>query len=225
MHTNLAADIVALDAQAVHASLDLVALVTAADLARPTPCADWTLQGLLRHMAAQHYGFAAASGGDGDLARWRVRALGDDPVAAYRAAAECVLAAFAADGVLDRDFPLPEFKNGPTYPARQAISFHFIDYVVHSWDVARALDLRVRLDPALLDVALRVAEAVPGGDARLEPGAAFAPGRAWSGGSRLDQVVAVLGRSPDWQPPGAVGLPLQAGISHIPDSAGEVDLG
>lgn len=68
--------------------MDLVTQATAANLARPIPCADWTLHGLLRHMATQHYGFAAASGGDGDLARWRMRALGEDPAAAYRAAAE-----------------------------------------------------------------------------------------------------------------------------------------
>ncbi len=204
MHINFQTDMVALDAQAVRASVDLVAQATAADLARPTPCADWTLHGLLSHMTAQHYGFAAASEGDGDLARWRVQPLGEDPAAAYRAAAECVLAAFAADGLLDRDFPLPEFKRGLMYPARQAISFHFIDYVAHSWDLSRTLDLAVCLDPALLDVAVSVAESVPGGDARLEPGAAFAPEVAWSGGSRLDQIAAILGRSPDWQRPRAL---------------------
>ena len=88
MHTDLAAGIVALDAQAVTESVRLVERATAADLARPTPCADWTLHGLLRHMATQHYGFAAAAAGDGDLAQWRLRPLGDDPVAAYRTAAE-----------------------------------------------------------------------------------------------------------------------------------------
>ena len=193
----------ALDAQAVSESVRLVAQATAADMARPTPCSDWTLHGLLRHMATQHYGFAAASAGDGDMARWQLRPLGDDPVGAYRAAAECVLAAFAADGVLDREFPLPEFKRGLMFPGPQAVSFHFIDYVVHSWDVARTLGLPVRFDPALLDVALTVARAVPRGNSRLEPGAAFAPGVAWSGGSRLDQIVAILGRSPDWRPPSA----------------------
>jgi uncharacterized protein (TIGR03086 family) len=195
------ADIVAADAQAVRASIDLVTWATAADLARPTPCADWTLHGLLRHMIAQHYGFAAASGGDGDLTRWQLPPLGEDPAAAYRAAAECALAAFAADGVLERDFPLPEFTRGLMFPARQAISFHFVDYVAHSWDVARTLDLHVHLDPALLDLALQVAQAVPGGGARLEPAAPFAPQVTWSGGSRLDQIVALLGRSPDWQRP------------------------
>jgi uncharacterized protein (TIGR03086 family) len=151
-------------------------------------------------MVTQHYGFAAASTGDGDLARWRLRPLGDDPVATYRIAADHVLAAFAADGVLDRVFPLPEFKRGLMFPAPQAISFHFLDYVVHSWDVARTLGLHVHFEPALLDVALRVAEAVPSGDARLEPGAAFAPKIAWSGKSSLDRILALLGRSPDWQP-------------------------
>ena len=119
------------------------------------------------------------------------------------AALEAGLSAFAGDGVLDRDFPLPEIKQGMMFPARQAISFHFVDYVVHSWDVARTLGLRVGLDPALVDAALRVAQAVPGGDARLEPGAAFGPVVDWpgdAGGSRLDQIVALLGRSPDWQP-------------------------
>jgi uncharacterized protein (TIGR03086 family) len=199
MHTNIASDIVALDAQAVRASVDLVAQITVQDLARPTPCADWTLHGLLKHMVAQHHGFAAAADGDANLAQWRIRPLGAHPIAAYRAAAERVLAAFAGDGVLDRDFPLPEFKQGLMFPARQAISFHFVDYVVHSWDVARTLDLPVHLDPALLDVALSVAEAVPGGDARLAPGAAFAPAVNWSGGARLDQIVAILGRTPNWE--------------------------
>jgi uncharacterized protein (TIGR03086 family) len=191
-------DIVALNAQAVNISVDQVVRVTPADLARPTPCAGWTLYGLLAHMTTQHHGFAAAANGDGDLARWRLRSLGEDPIATYRAAADRVLDTFAADGVLDREFPLPEFNRGLMYPARQAISFHFIDYVVHAWDVATALGLPVRFDPALLDVALTVARAVPSGDARLEPGAAFAPGVPWSGGSRLDKIVAVLGRSPNW---------------------------
>lgn len=193
--------IVALDAQAVKESVRLAEQVTSADLARPTPCADWTLHGLLRHMIAQHYGFAAAAGGDGDLAQWRPRPLGDDPVAAYCAAAEHVLAAFAADGVLNREFPLPEITRQPLFPGAQAVSFHFVDYVVHSWDLAKALGLTVRFDPALLDAALQVTQAVPGGEARLTPGAAFAPEVSYAGGSTLDQIVASLGRSPDWHPP------------------------
>jgi uncharacterized protein (TIGR03086 family) len=203
MSTNVDDSIVELDAQAVSESVKLVERSTAADLARPTPCAGWTLLDLLTHMVTQHYGFAAAAAGDGDLAQWHPRSLGDDPVAAYRAAADHVLAAFAANGVLDRQFPLPEIPRAPAFPARQAISFHFIDYVVHSWDVAKALAVDVNFDAPLLDAALAVAQAVPGGKARLGPGAAFGPKIEWSGGTRLDEIVAILGRSPDWHPDSA----------------------
>jgi uncharacterized protein (TIGR03086 family) len=196
-------DIVALDALAVRASTGLVGRARPADMARPTPCADWTLHGLITHMAAQHYGFAAAAAGDGDLARWRPRRLGSDPVADYRAAARAVLTAFAAPGVMDRRFPLPEFAAGPDFPARQAVSFHFVDYVVHSWDVARSLGLEADFPAEVLEAALRVAEAVPGGDARLAPGAAFAPAVAAPGGPLLDRIVAALGRAPGWKPPEA----------------------
>ncbi|MGH3298225.1 MAG: TIGR03086 family metal-binding protein [Trebonia sp.] len=200
MHT-ITNDVIALDALAVRASVELVERARPADMARPTPCADWTLHGLISHMAAQHYGFAAAAGGDGDLARWRPRRLGSDPVADYRAAAQTVLAAFSADGVLDRQFPLPEFAAGPNFPARQAVSFHLVDYVVHSWDVARALGLEVSFTGELLDAALQVAQAVPGGEARLAPGAAFSPAVAWRDGPALDRIVAMLGRSPGWERP------------------------
>src|SRR3984885_11256326 len=201
MHT-ITNDVVALDALAVRASVELVDRARPADMARPTPCTDWTLHGLITHMTAQHYGFAAAAGGDGDLARWRPRRLGSDPAADYRASAGAVLAAFAAPGVMDRRFPLPEFAAGPDFPARQAVSFHFVDYVVHSWDVARSLGLGAAFPGEVLEAALRVAGTVPEGDARLAPGAAFAPAVARPGGPLLDQVVAVLGRAPGWKPPG-----------------------
>ena len=129
---------------------------------------------------------------------WKLRALGNNPVDTYRASADHVLAAFAADGVLDRMFPLPEFSADRPFSAAQAISFHFIDYVVHSWDVAKTLNVAVGFEPELLDAALTVASAAPGGDARLAPGAAFAPEVSWSGGGRLDEIVAILGRHPTW---------------------------
>ncbi|MFG3367099.1 TIGR03086 family metal-binding protein [Streptomyces sp. NPDC090032] len=193
-------DLVALDAEAVRTSVDMVARATAGDLDRPTPCAGWTLRDLLGHMAAQHYGFAAASRGEADIAVWRPRPLGDDPVGAYREAARHVLEAFAVDGVAQRAFPLPEIRDGGPFPGAQAVSFHFIDYVVHSWDVARTLGHPVAFDPELLDVALAVARAVPGGEARRGPGAAFAPAVTSQGGARLDEIVALLGRSPAWRP-------------------------
>ena len=60
MHT-ITDNVVAFDALAVRASVEprVARTATVLDMARPTPCADWTLHGLISHMAAQHYGFAA----------------------------------------------------------------------------------------------------------------------------------------------------------------------
>lgn len=187
----------ALDERAVRASVELVSRAT--DLSVPTPCAGWTLHDLLVHMTVQHEGFAASSRGERDLAVWKPRSLGADPIETYRVAADQVIAAFAASTVAE--FVLPEFNPDRPIPAWQAMSFHFIDYVVHSWDVARALGAEVTFEPDLLRIALDVARAVPEGESRLAPGASFAPAVPWQGGSRLDEIVAILGRSPTWKAP------------------------
>jgi uncharacterized protein (TIGR03086 family) len=196
-------DIRELDARAVRASVDVVEAIKPEDLSRATPCAEWTLGDLLAHMTVQHKGFAAAAAGRGaDPAVWQVSAPGPDPVADYVMAAETVIAAFAEPGAIERGFALPEIMPGMEFPASQAISFHFIDYVVHGWDVARALGQPFELDADLVQAALPVAEAVPEGERRLRPGAAFRPGLpAPDAASPFDRILATLGRSPSWTPP------------------------
>jgi uncharacterized protein (TIGR03086 family) len=190
-------DIQKLDSRAVDASVAIVAKVSVDDLARPTPCSAWTLADLLAHMTAQHNGFAAAATGATDLSAWAIRPLGDDPQAAYRAAAERVTAAFAADDVLSRRFALPEISTEITFEAPMAIGFHFIDYLVHAWDVAQAIGVAFTPEPDLVAAALPIARAVPDGDLRRQPGSAFAPGLGTSADAApWDQVLAMLGRSP-----------------------------
>lgn len=189
------------DAQAVRYSVELVNKVKPGDLGRPTPCADWTLADLLAHMTAQHRGFAAAAAGEGENEEaWRVVPAGADAVESYAAASERVVRAFAAVDSAERKFTLPEIASGPTFPAGTAIAFHFIDYVVHGWDAARALGVPYAPDPGLLDAALPVALAVPDGDERLAPGAAFRPGLVPPGDpDPLDRILSALGRSPNWR--------------------------
>ncbi|WP_235096674.1 TIGR03086 family metal-binding protein [Amycolatopsis decaplanina] len=179
-------------------SLDLVTKITPADLAKPTPCSAWTLHGLLAHMATQHHGFAAAADGESHPDHWRLLPLGDDPIDTYRASVNRVLNAFAAHDLADRKFALPEFSTEITFTAEQALGFHFVDYLVHSWDVAKTLGLPVEFQKEVLDAGLGFAKAIPNGKSRDAPGAAFGPAVDATGPSDLDTIVALLGRSPSW---------------------------
>ena len=196
MHTN-DDDLRAADAAAVRASAALVARVTDDDLDRRTPCAAWDLKALVQHMTAQHRGFAAAAEGRGmDPAVWQTTPTA--PVVADHAdAAEGVIKAFAAADMLDRPFAMPEFG---AFPGRMVIGFHLVDYLVHGWDVARALDLPYQPSPEVIALARPIARAVPDGPDRLAAGAPFAPALAVaSGADELDEILSLLGRDPRWR--------------------------
>jgi uncharacterized protein (TIGR03086 family) len=195
-------DVRELDRRAVALATSVVAQVRGDDLDRPTPCEGWPVRDLLRHMTAQHRGFAAAARGDGgDLAHWAAPVESDtDPVGAHQSAAEDVVVAFAAADLDAAELTLPDF-GGRAFPARQAMSFHAIDYLVHAWDVGASIGLPVRPDDDLLPAALDITLAVPVGDARTRPGAAFAPVLAGASAKRdpWQRVLATLGRDPDWR--------------------------
>lgn len=208
MNNDEVPDVVRLDAEAVWASAELVSGIATADLGRPTPCAGWTLADLLAHMTSQHRGFAAAAAGDGaDPAHWADQSA---MPADYLKAADEVRAAFAAEGVLDRTFCILPISATARFPARRAIGFHLVDYVTHGWDVARTLGQPYKLPQDVLDAALRVAIAVPDGEARQTPDASFAPRvPGHDQAPTLDRIVALLGRRPDWVPE-QIALPLKA---------------
>lgn len=173
-------------------------------LTRATPCAGWTLADLVVHMTAQHHGFAAAARGRGtDLDEWRtdrfVDAVAADPAGTYADAAHLALDAFATAGVGDAVFALPEFGPDVTVPGAMAMGFHFVDYVVHGWDVAVSLGMEFSLPADVVAAALPVAMSVPDGDerdARNSPFARAVPGR--DGEGDFARLLRHLGRDPEY---------------------------
>ena len=206
MHMHTISDVRPFHRTAVLASIDVVAAVTPDDLRRPTPCAGWNLLDLLAHMTAQHHGFAAAARGGGDSPTiWASDRVADavaaDPGGTYAAAAADLLDAFAADGVLDAMVALPEFGPGATFPGAVAIGFHFVDYVVHGWDVARSIGASFALPDDVVAAVRPLVFVIPDGEYRAMDGAPFGPAiAAPDGASDLDRILSHLGRSPDWKP-------------------------
>ncbi|WP_328535850.1 TIGR03086 family metal-binding protein [Streptomyces sp. NBC_00344] len=192
--------LIALHRRVMAVTTAVVSTVRPAQLTRATPCAGWDLAQLLAHMTGQNHGFAAVARGEtSDASVFADRPVGSDPAGLFAASAREVTAAFAEEGALDRAFWLPEVRDGITLPGRIAIGFHYIDCVVHGWDVAVAAGVPVDFDQEILAAGLPIAEAVPDDSARESPGAAFAPGlRTAAQAAPLERILALLGRDPGW---------------------------
>ncbi|PQM44474.1 hypothetical protein C1Y40_05369 [Mycobacterium talmoniae] len=126
-------------------------------------------------------------------------AVRDDPVGVYAAAATEVLDAFAADGVLDAPFALPELAADAVFPGALAIGFHFVDYVVHGWDVARSIGAPFELPAEVVAAAVPLVFAIPDGEFRAMDNAPFGLAQPVSGAATdYERILAHLGRSPQW---------------------------
>ncbi|TGB44304.1 TIGR03086 family metal-binding protein [Mycolicibacterium peregrinum] len=191
---------------AVLRSIEAVDAVRTSDLNRPTPCAEWTLADLLAHMTVQHHGFAAAARGNGaDEAVWQVATVVDDvradPAGTYAAAAHDVLDAFAADGITETTFALPEFGPDATFPGALAIGFHFVDYAVHGWDVAASMGMPYQLPDDAVTALLPLVMGIPDGDLRDSAVSPFDRAVDAAAATDFEKILLHLGRRPNWRQP------------------------
>ncbi|MFH0243818.1 TIGR03086 family metal-binding protein [Streptomyces sp. HK10] len=159
----------------------------------PTPCTEWTVRDLVRHLVAEHLwaprllrGATLEEVGD----RFDGDVLGDDPRAAWRRAAEESRAAFHRPGALDGHV---HTSDGPR-PAADYAREMTTDLTVHAWDLARGVGADDRLDEEL---ARYVYEAVrPVADSLRDTGLFGEPVGAGEGAGVQDRLVALLGRRP-----------------------------
>ncbi|MFJ7217086.1 TIGR03086 family metal-binding protein [Amycolatopsis sp. NPDC098790] len=171
----------------------IVAAAKHEDLSRPTPCAGWTLEDLLRHQVSENHAFATAAR-EGSAPDWDAGDLGDDHRAAYQASVDDFLEAFADDAVLERQLTINHFG---TFPGTIAAHMHLVDTVAHGWDLARTLGLPYEPDADAVHVALQLAERIP--DEGREKNGSFAPSvKIEADAGELDRFLALLGRDPAW---------------------------
>lgn len=115
----------------------------------PTPCTDWDVRELVRHLTVEQLwappllsGATVADVGD----RFDGDVLGDDPVTHWDQAAAASVAAFAASDIAHGVVSL---SRGPT-PAGQYLGEMTADAVIHTWDLARAVGADETLDAELV---------------------------------------------------------------------------
>lgn len=162
---------------------------------RPTPCEGWNVRDLLNHLTSEHLWAPHLLRGetleqvgsryDGDV-------LGEDPVGAWRRAISSSVLAWGqadADGTVHTSMgqiPLVEYA-----------SQMLVDLTVHAWDLARAVGVRPHLVADAVEECLAYEQ--PRVGAGEVPGIFAAPVPTESE-SRVDQLVALLGRDPGWTP-------------------------
>ena len=97
-------------------------------------------------------------------------------------------------------FALPEFGENVTVAGVTAMGFHFVDYVVHGWDVAATLAAPFALPAEVIAAVLPLAMTVPDGEFREAAGSPFAPALEHDDGDDFARMLRHLGRSPEWRP-------------------------
>ncbi len=189
-----------LDWLAVSAASRIVAGVRDEHLNLLTPCAGWRVRDLLRHMVGNNRGFvAAALGAPPDRFVWDGLELDSaiDLPHEWERSADEVVSAFAGLTRPEDTLAIPGYGD---VPAMQAVRMHFIDYLVHGWDVAVSIGAEPQLDDEACREVLRIAARWPVGSPEIwGPDAPFGePVEVDSSAPAGDRMLGLLGRTPSW---------------------------
>ena len=176
---------------------DLIDGVAGDQLHGSTPCADFDVALLLRHML----GVAVRIGGIGRGEQQTVgapevtAAPGFNWSAAFNRARQEARDAWSDAGILDRDLVLAF----GTFPGRFVARMYALEMVIHAWDLAAATGQLDRLDPELAETSLPAAHEMITPELR-DPKTSFAAEVAVAADAApYDRLAGFLGRDPRWR--------------------------
>ena len=177
--------------QAIASTREVLVGVSKAQLADATPCAQWKVSDLINHIVGGQYFFESCAqgtppaGGETDFSA-------TDFVSAFDDGAERSLAAFRADGVMDKTLTLPFGQ----MPGAAFLGIAATDTFTHGWDLAKATGQNTDLNPTLAAQLLAGARQFLSPGFRSPEGAVFGlEQEAPAGASNADQLAAFLGRT------------------------------
>ena len=157
----------------------------------PTPCVSWDVAALVNHFVGSAR-WAAATVSSLDVTADEDFAVGDF-VAAYDESIDMAVAAFGAEGVLDKQFALPIGD----YSGAALLSLATREQFIHGWDLARSIGHPSNLEPELAADLLPLARVeIPDGLRGPDGTAFFGPiVDAGADACPADRLAAFLGRS------------------------------
>lgn len=178
----------------------LTATVSPEDDQRPTPCDDFDVITLRRHLLGWlGYFDSAFTDPAGDHRPYPFTFTGpDDFGSAIQQLSATITAAFDS-GMATTTVNVPHL--GGAYPGSAVLDLLLVEVLGHGWDLARATDQVWQPDPQTCEHALTVLHGVIQPEYRA-PGMPFAPEVAVSADApALDRFVAFTGRNPAWVSP------------------------
>ena len=192
------ADTLMLLERALEQTERLIAAVDPGQAGLPTPCTDWDVQALVRHLAGQDLrNFLIAL--QGETADWQAPAeeLGDDWAATFRDRA-APLRALWRSANLDVEFGM---SGGGQAPLRARADQQIAELSVHDWDLAIATGRLAGLDPELAEHSLNWSRGLLRPEHR-GPDRAFAHEVPVAPDAPIyQQLAGWFGRDPGWAPP------------------------
>ena len=120
-----------------------------------TPCTEWNVRDVINHLISSLHMFSqGAMGAKFSLEEFGVDRVKYDAAVSYAQEAAKLKIALGRPGVMDQDWDLA--FGSPD--GHLAVAIAIIEFVAHGWDLARATNSKVELDPELAEVALANAQ-------------------------------------------------------------------
>jgi uncharacterized protein (TIGR03086 family) len=155
----------------------------------PTPCSEFNVKELLRHVIG---GLAmlktAADGGKGEMPAEDL--VGDNPSAQYDEGRDALLQSLKQPGVLERTWSMP-FGD---MPGQMMAGIAFMEHVTHAWDIKKATGQPTDLPEDLVNETMGLVQPM---DAMLRmPGVCGPAVNVADSASPTEKLVAFMGRQP-----------------------------